>query len=114
MKRQAEAVLSAPRKRKVQLTSQGYKSKPCEFYIKGRCSKGEECTYSHAVAQGTNQLCRFYLTGNCLKEDCKFNHDRGRYPCRYYFSQGFCKNGSCAFSHGEVEPAMLEAFLESE
>ena len=81
--------------------SKGYKSKPCEFYRKGICKKGEECTYSHAFELKTlDKVCKFFITGSCYKENCLFSHDLGLYPCKFLHVSGKCDNmTTCKYSH---------------
>lgn len=67
------------------LTSKNYKSQRCQFYEKGSCRKGEDCTYSHDFEVTTLQeVCKFYLTGNCHKSNCLFSHDLSSHPCKFY------------------------------
>ena len=40
MKRQGKELNQPDTKKKINLISQTYKSKPCEYHIKGRCTKG--------------------------------------------------------------------------
>jgi len=57
-----------------------YKREPCWFYVRGRCSKGQFCTYSHGDGDdqpvGSNSPpCWWWLNGMCsYGEQCQFQH----------------------------------------
>lgn len=57
-----------------------YKKEPCWFYARGRCSKGQFCTYSHGdgddVSVGsTTPPCWWWMSGMCtFGEQCHFQH----------------------------------------
>merc|ERR1712194_363810 len=57
-----------------------YKKEPCWFYARGRCSKGEFCTYSHGDGEdlsvgSTTPPCWWWLNGMCTYgERCQFQH----------------------------------------
>jgi len=88
-------------KKQPEFTSTTYKTKVCEFYKKGACKRGDDCTFSHNYKmKQLDEVCRFFLTGNCLKTNCLFSHDLSTYPCKYFFLSGKCKNMlRCQFSH---------------
>ncbi|CAM8960992.1 unnamed protein product [Rhodiola kirilowii] len=76
--------------------------KVCEHYLKGRCRKGGECTFSHDVTPLTkSKPCIHFARKSCMKGDaCPYDHELWKYPCVNFASQGFCNRGSsCSFSH---------------
>ncbi|KAI3961609.1 hypothetical protein MKW92_032803 [Papaver armeniacum] len=80
--------------------------KYCEFYLKGRCQKGDSCKFSHDTTPLTkSQPCKFFALQQCLKgDDCPFDHQLSNYPCNNYASSGSCYRGdNCLFSHKIVE-----------
>jgi len=84
------------------MKSSTFRSKICEFFKKGVCTKGDECNFSHNYKPKIlkNKLCKFFLTNNCQKENCYFSHDLASYPCMYLQIGGKCGNLlSCKFSH---------------
>ena len=63
-------------------------SKPCTFFLRGRCSRGSDCHYSHATpsrqTRGTPatpkpffamQTCKFFQRGSCTNSNCPFVHE---------------------------------------
>lgn len=87
------------------MTSKTYKSQKCAFYEKGCCRKGDECTYSHDFQVGAIQeICKFYLSGNCHKQNCIFSHDLASYPCKFYHISMNCqKLLECPFNHAKFK-----------
>ncbi|KAI3919198.1 hypothetical protein MKX01_018837 [Papaver californicum] len=80
--------------------------KYCEFYLKGRCQKGDSCKFSHDTTPLTkSQPCKFFALQQCLKgDDCPFDHQLFKYPCNNFASNGSCYRGDkCLFSHKIVE-----------
>lgn len=84
---------------------------PCRYWMEGKCSKGDECTFSHAVKPNksteeakSTDVCRYHIAGNCLKGDtCMFSHDLSRVPCKFFHVKGECASGSaCRFSHSPI------------
>ena len=45
----------------------------CKFYAKGSCSRGDDCIFSHDIAQFpcSNQT----ASKNCTKPNCLYKHD---------------------------------------
>lgn len=59
-----------------EMFSKNYKSKPCEFYRKGVCKKGDECTYRHNFElKVLDKICKFHLSNSCYKQNCLYSHD---------------------------------------
>ncbi|KAF8401014.1 hypothetical protein HHK36_014317 [Tetracentron sinense] len=76
--------------------------KYCDHYLKGRCQKGDLCTFSHDTIPLTkSQPCSYFARHSCMKgDDCPFDHQLSKYPCNNYMSKGFCSRGdNCMFSH---------------
>lgn len=56
----------------------------CVFYLQGKCTKDNECPFSHELTQPLKlELCKFYLMGCCAKglpcyagDSCKFAHGK--------------------------------------
>lgn len=96
---------------------------PCRYWMEGKCSKGDTCTYSHANRPNktaeeakSQEVCRFHIAGTCLKGDaCLFSHDLSRVPCKFYHLRGDCAAGDqCRFSHAPISDAERHAlFMEA-
>ncbi|KAI3940989.1 hypothetical protein MKW92_008030 [Papaver armeniacum] len=95
--------------KRLRIEPQISKPKPpkyCEFYLKGRCQKGDSCKFSHDTTPLTkSQPCKFLPLQQCLKgDDCPFDHELSKYPCNNFASNGSCFRGDkCLFSHKIVE-----------
>lgn len=105
--------LSAP-----QIVSRNYKTKDCQFYLRGICRRGEDCTFSHDMPLVKSKvICKFFLTENCHKgSECFYSHELSNYPCRHLNIWGNCKKRSnCTFSHEvfENEEALIEWIKEN-
>lgn len=95
---------------------------PCRYWMEGKCSKGEECTFSHAQRPlrspeeaRSEEVCRFHLAGTCLKgEACLYSHDLSRVPCKFFHVKAACSAGdTCRFSHAPIsEQARHQLFAE--
>jgi hypothetical protein len=85
------------------LTSTNFKTQKCSFYEKGCCRKGDQCSYRHDFEiKVLNEICKFYLSGNCHKQNCVFSHDLASYPCKFYHISMNCqKLLTCPFNHGK-------------
>lgn len=75
----------------------------CRFWLKGTCSKGQECPYRHSKGDKTI-VCKHWLRGLCKKSDinCEYLHiyDLSRMPlCHFYLTYGSCNNTDCPFVH---------------
>ncbi|BBN20403.1 protein MpC3H34 [Marchantia polymorpha subsp. ruderalis] len=96
-----------------------YVSKPvkvlCTHFMKGRCAKGENCTFSHDGVPLTKQEpCKFLMSHSCLKgDDCPYSHDLKAFPCKFFHTRGLCYDGdSCLFSHGPISEEAREKILK--
>ncbi|KAI3938568.1 hypothetical protein MKW98_016073 [Papaver atlanticum] len=95
--------------KRLRIEPQISKPKPpkyCEFYLKGRCQKGDSCKFSHDTTPLTkSQPCKFLALQQCLKgDDCPFDHELSKYPCNNFASNGSCYRGDkCLFSHKIAE-----------
>ncbi|KAI3906972.1 hypothetical protein MKW92_023588 [Papaver armeniacum] len=95
--------------KRLRIEPQISKPKPpkyCEFYLKGRCQKGDACKFSHDTTPLTkSQPCKFLPLQQCLKgDDCPFDHELSKYPCNNFATNGSCFRGDkCLFSHKIVE-----------
>ena len=56
------------------------------------------------------RVCRYYLSGSCLRSDCKFSHDVGKAVCKFWL-RGHCLKGDgrCDFLHS-IPPIMRADF----
>ena len=83
------------------IISKSYKKRQCEFYKKGACKKGNDCTYSHDFeVKVIEKVCKFFMSNSCYKENCLFSHDLSLYPCKFLHVGGKCDNlTECKFSH---------------
>lgn len=56
----------------IQKKHYAYKTQLCKFYIKGICTRGQECTFSH---DSRSFPCfAYHLRDNCTRKACKFSH----------------------------------------
>jgi len=104
-------------------------SKICSFYLKGTCTKGEDCSFRHEREEISQQAppwagigtpksatpeCTFYMKGRCTKgNECKFRHARtpffGSMPtlcsprstddCKFFLLGKCSKGNQCRFNH---------------
>jgi len=92
----------------------------CPYFPLGKCEKGAECKWRHALAGGeaaglaAGETCPFFLAGKCEKgNQCKWRHALGAGGGKAagkaagkggmcpYFAAGKCERGSeCKWSHG--------------
>jgi hypothetical protein len=69
------------------------KTKLCMFYLKGACTKGENCSFAHELYD--------------LKDRPDLLHTR---LCLAFQKRGTCKDGdSCRFAHNEAQLRQIEA-----
>jgi hypothetical protein len=71
----------------------------CTHWLRGICHKGVLCEYMHIYSVEGIPICKFYLQGKCLNDECMYRHTlppsaRGRHtsPCLDY-ATGFCARG---------------------
>ncbi len=97
---------------------------PCRYWMEGKCSKGDSCTFSHlqrpnktAEEAKSGEVCRFHISGSCLKGDaCLFSHDLSKVPCKFFHAIGECsaRRTTCRFSHEPISAEERRAlFAES-
>eukprot|EP00798_Chlamydomonas_sp_ICE-L_P016731 gene16731-23000_t len=81
----------------------------CRFWRLGRCSRGDDCTYSHECPQATKLIpCKFLAS--CPKGGaCPFAHDLNRRQfCPEFICTGACTRANCPFEHRGVEEVDVE------
>jgi hypothetical protein len=54
------------------------------------------------------QVCRFWLSGSCLRSDCQFSHDVANRICKYFLMGSCSKGEQCPFTH-TTTPAPKQA-----
>ena len=93
---------------------------PCKYWLEGKCSKGDQCTYSHAAKPlktaeeaKVSDPCRYYMLGSCLRGDqCLYSHDLSNVPCKFFHVRGECAAGSsCRYSHKPIEEDQRRALF---
>jgi len=62
--------------------AQGGEGQLCPFFAAGRCEKGPECRWRHAVGSKAGgdgippgQKCPYFALGKCEKPNCKWSHE---------------------------------------
>ena len=68
----------------------------CSFWIKGKCQKGADCTFSHdgPQTQAAMTMCKFHVRGGCNKgESCCFSHNLKEWPCKFFHAGGGVPRG---------------------
>ncbi|KAF6157166.1 hypothetical protein GIB67_041627 [Kingdonia uniflora] len=76
--------------------------KDCQFYLHGKCQKGDSCKFSHDLIPLTKSVCcKHFARRECMKGDaCPYDHDLSKYPCHNFRDNGECNRGdACLFSH---------------
>lgn len=83
----------------------------CRDFLSGRCERGADCRFVHGQSQ---EPCRDFQLGACLRANCKFQHSIqdsnantgvGQQECRD-FKMGLCSRAHCKFRHGDIVPVM--------
>jgi len=90
-------------------------TKPCFFWMQGRCDKGHECRFLHDGVEPSTRdtICKFFRMGNCDRGDlCPYGHDLSGEPCMHMVLHGRCTYPRCAYSHAPLEPEEAEALAE--
>ena len=72
------------------------KTKPCSFYAKGKCTRGDQCTFAHGdlELQSLPDLSKTSL-------------------CQDYAEFGVCNNVNCSFAHGVEELRATTKFYKT-
>lgn len=72
------------------------KTKPCSFYAKGKCTRGDQCTFAHGDVelQSLPDLSKTSL-------------------CQDYAEFGVCHNLNCCFAHGVEELRATTKFYKT-
>lgn len=47
---------------------------------------------------GPGRVCRYFLSGDCRRADCRFSHDLSKALCKFWL-RGHCLNDPCPFLH---------------
>ncbi|XP_018497604.2 arginine-glutamic acid dipeptide repeats protein [Galendromus occidentalis] len=84
---------------------------PCKYYMEGKCQKSDDCPFSHAIEQTKRtDLCRFYVSGHCIKRNCPFMHED--FPCKFYHTGAPCfADKSCRYSHAPLTDEMRDVLM---
>lgn len=53
-----------------------------------------------AAATGPGRVCRYFLSGDCRRADCRFSHDLSKALCKFWL-RGQCLNDPCPFLHDQ-------------
>ena len=96
----------------------------CRYFMDGVCSKGDKCTFSHAVVPNrtaeearVKDACKFFIAGSCMKGSaCHFSHELSKFPCKFFHLKGECAAAlkGCRFSHAPISPEELEKLRVAE
>ncbi len=96
----------------------------CRYFMDGVCSKGDKCTFSHAVVPNrtpeearVREACKFFIAGSCMKDSaCHFSHELSKFPCKFFHLRGECSAAAkgCRFSHAPISSEELEKLRASE
>lgn len=84
---------------------QAFKSNQiCIFFMNGNCKMGDNCTSSHEILQPRKlDICKFYIRGDCDKGNrCNYMHND--YPCKFYHKSRCLQGNNCKFSHEPLDP----------
>lgn len=88
----------------------------CRFFLKGHCSKGNNCQFRHVRTDPSKAVvCKHWLRGLCKKGDnCEFLHEynlRKMPECWFYSKYGECNNGTecivCHLRKEQLKPGTL-------
>lgn len=100
----------------------------CPRFLKGECTLAGACLLSHDVSLEKMPVCRFFLEGRCVKNDCPYLHKkvselericedflkgycplaakchrRHEFVCPEYDQLGVCDRTKCPYPHGRRE-----------
>lgn len=52
----------------------------------------------------SNVLCKFFVKGQCTRgEECIFSHDSTNFPCPHQLSYAICHRSNCPYKHNILE-----------
>lgn len=87
---------AATQKDRSRYEQQFLKTKPCSFYAKGKCTRGDQCTFAHGDVelQALPDLSKTSL-------------------CQDYAEFGACHNLNCCFAHGVEELRATTKFYKT-
>ncbi|CAG5108722.1 Similar to ZC3H3: Zinc finger CCCH domain-containing protein 3 (Drosophila melanogaster) [Cotesia congregata] len=80
-------------------------NQPCLLFQRfGFCAKFNEGTCPKVHDKKQVALCKNFLQGNCLVDNCRLSHDVGpeKMPTCKYFLDGCCVRDSCQYLHVKV------------
>ncbi|XP_043469154.1 zinc finger CCCH domain-containing protein 3 [Leptopilina heterotoma] len=80
-------------------------NQPCLFFRKfGYCANQAKGTCHKVHDKKQIALCKNFLQGKCLVENCKLSHDVGpeKMPTCKYFLEGCCSRDKCPYLHVKV------------
>ncbi|XP_051162890.1 uncharacterized protein LOC127282593 [Leptopilina boulardi] len=80
-------------------------NQPCLFFQKfGYCANQTKGTCHKVHDKKQISLCKNFLQGKCLVENCKLSHDVGpeKMPTCKYFLEGCCSRDKCPYLHVKV------------
>uniref|UniRef100_A0A1Q3F3X1 C3H1-type domain-containing protein n=1 Tax=Culex tarsalis TaxID=7177 RepID=A0A1Q3F3X1_CULTA len=97
----------------------------CPRFLKGECTLADRCLLSHDVSLEKMPVCRFFLEGRCVKNDCPYLHKkvsetericedflrgycplaamcqrRHEFVCPEFDRLGVCDRSKCPYPHG--------------
>ena len=79
----------------------------CKHFLQGKCMN-KYCKFSH---RGKRQHCQFYTRGYCKNgNQCSFSHKLYNNLCIYLERNGKCNNPKCKYSH-DLNPEVCESFM---
>lgn len=93
----------------------------CTHWLRGICHKGVLCEYLHVYSVEGIPICKFYLQGKCLNDECSYRHilppsakSRHTIPCPNYVL-GFCPLGPrCPHEHIRRDAPYIADFSNNE
>ncbi|CAO1617068.1 unnamed protein product [Parajaminaea phylloscopi] len=63
-------------------------------------SHGTAPFISNSAGAGPGRVCRYFLSGDCRRADCRFSHDLSKALCKFWL-RGQCLNDPCPFLHDQ-------------
>ncbi|XP_047057420.1 zinc finger CCCH domain-containing protein 4 [Lolium rigidum] len=94
----AEDKVVPRRERASGYVQQPFESEMCVFFVRGSCTRGNTCPFSHST-RAPKPVCKFFLTLQGCKNgsSCSFSHDRGSSKTSS-FTSGICSQEDRATS----------------